>query len=90
MCGEPVDPGDWSGVEDGDLAFFAEPESGRATHVGILAHGGRLLHASTSRNGVAWDALDPAAPAHDEYGARLASMLTGVRRVALRPEPDPR
>jgi hypothetical protein len=88
--GERVEPGsDWSGVDDGDLAFFAEPGAGRATHVGILGHGGRLLHASTSRNGVAWDALDPAAPAHDEYGARLASMLTGIRRVALHPEPDP-
>jgi gamma-D-glutamyl-L-lysine dipeptidyl-peptidase len=89
--GEAVDPGtDWSGVDDGDLAFFAEPGAGRATHVGILAEGGRLLHASTSRNGVAWDALDPAAPRHDEYAARLASMLTGVRRVALLPEADPR
>ena len=88
--GEAVDPGtDWSGVDDGDLAFFAEPGAGRATHVGILAEGGRLLHASTGRNGVAWDALDPAAAEHDEYAARLASMLTGVRRVALLPEADP-
>ena len=82
--GEPVDPGsDWNGVADGDLAFFAEPGAGRATHVGILAQGGRLLHASTGRNGVAWDALDPAAAGHDEYAAGLAGMLTGVRRVAL-------
>ena len=82
--GEPVDPGsDWSGIADGDLAFFAEPGAGRATHVGILAQGGRLLHASTGRNGVAWDALDPAAAEHDEYAARLAAMLTEVRRVAL-------
>lgn len=81
--GEPVEPGsDWSGIVDGDLAFFAEPGAGRATHVGILAPGGRLLHASTGRNGVAWDALDPAAAERDEYGARLAGMLTGVRRVA--------
>lgn len=87
--GEPVDPAsDWSGIDDGDLAFFAEPGAGRATHVGILAQGGRLLHASTSRNGVAWNALDPAAAEHDEYAARLASMLTGVRRVALSPDPD--
>jgi cell wall-associated NlpC family hydrolase len=82
--GEPVDPGsDWSGIADGDLAFFAEAGAGRATHVGILAQGGRLLHASTGRNGVAWDALHPAAAEHDEYAARLAAMLTGVRRVAL-------
>ena len=87
--GEPVEPAsDWSGAADGDLAFFAEPGTGRATHVGILAQGGRLLHASTSRNGVAWDALDPEAEGHDEYAARLASMLTGVRRVALSPDPD--
>lgn len=82
--GEPIDPGsDWSGVQDGDLAFFAEPGAGRATHVGILAEGGWLLHASTGRNGVAWDALDAAAAEHDEYAARLAGMLTEVRRVAL-------
>ena len=82
--GESVDPGsDWSGVADGDLAFFVEPGAGRATHVGILAQGGRLLHASTGRNGVSWDALDPAADGHDEYAERLAAMLTGVRRVAL-------
>jgi cell wall-associated NlpC family hydrolase len=82
--GEPIDPGsDWSGIADGDLAFFAEAGAGRATHVGILAQGGRLLHASTGRNGVAWDALDPAAGEHDEYAARLAAMLTGVRRVPL-------
>lgn len=87
--GAAVDPGrDWSGVEDGDLAFFAEPGAGRATHVGILAAGGRLLHASTSRNGVEWDALDPAAEGHDEYAAMLASILTEVRRVALPPQPD--
>lgn len=88
--GSAVDPGsDWSGVEDGDLAFFAEPGAGRATHVGILAQGGRLLHASTGRNGVAWDALDPTAAGHDEYAARLASMLTAVRRVELPPQSDP-
>ena len=41
-----------------------------------------MLHASTGRNGVAWNALDPPAGEHDEYAARLAAMLTGVRRVA--------
>jgi cell wall-associated NlpC family hydrolase len=81
-----VDPGrDWSGVVDGDLAFFSEPENGRATHVGILAMGGRLLHASTWRHGVGWDALDPFAESHDENGARLATMLSGVRRLPLAP-----
>lgn len=80
--GVPVDPGaDWSGVSDGDLAFFSEREDGRATHVGILAEGGRLLHASTGRNGVAWEALDPSADGHDEYAARLTASLTGVRRL---------
>ncbi|MGH7566675.1 MAG: C40 family peptidase, partial [Gemmatimonadota bacterium] len=89
-CGEPVDPGaDWSGVADGDLAFFSEREDGRPTHVGILAEGGRLLHASTGRNGVAWEALNPSAEGHDEYAARLAASLTGVRRLRLSP-PDPR
>ena len=90
-CGDRVEPGaDWAGVGDGDLAFFSETPGGRATHVGILAAGGRLLHASTGRNGVAWDTLDAAAPARDENGARLAAMLTDVRRLlpaAPRPEP---
>jgi hypothetical protein len=82
--GEPVDFGrDWSGVVDGDLAFFSEREDSRATHVGILATGGRLLHASTWRHGVGWDALDPSAEGHDENGARLATMLSGVRRLPL-------
>jgi cell wall-associated NlpC family hydrolase len=82
--GEPVDRGsDWNGIADGDLAFFTEPGAGRATHVGILALGGRLLHASTGRNGVAWDTLDPAAAGHDEYAAGLADTLTAIRRVAL-------
>jgi cell wall-associated NlpC family hydrolase len=68
-------------VEDGDLAFFHETPGGRATHVGILARGGSLLHASTTRNAVAWDALYPAAPGWSDFGARLAARLTGVRRV---------
>jgi cell wall-associated NlpC family hydrolase len=80
--GDPVDVGaDWSGVADGDLAFFSEGEDRRPTHVGILTDGGRLLHASTSRNGVAWEALGPSADGHDEYAARLAASLTTVRRL---------
>ncbi|MDX1623848.1 MAG: NlpC/P60 family protein [Gemmatimonadota bacterium] len=85
--GAPVDPGeDWSGVAAGDLAFFA-PEGGRVSHVGLLAREGRLLHASTTRNGVAWDALSPQDPSRSEFGARLAGWLTGIRRV--RPEGSP-
>jgi len=81
-AGEPVTPGDdWSAVQDGDLAFFHDSPGGRATHVGILARGGRLLHASTTRNGVAWDALAPADPDRSEFGALLASRLSAVRRV---------
>lgn len=80
-AGQPVEAGEgWDGVRDGDLAFFAE-RPGRVTHVGFLAAGGRLLHASTSRNGVAWNALDPADPGFDDYGRRLVGMLTGIRRV---------
>jgi hypothetical protein len=85
-AGEPVEPGpDWSGVADGDLAFFSE-RGGRATHVGILSEGGRLLHASTGRNGVWWDALDRSAQRHDEYAARLAQNLTAVRRLRFPPQ----
>lgn len=80
--GERVEPGpDWGGVVDGDLAFFSEREDGRATHVGILVEGGRMLHASTARNGVGWDDLQPAS--RDALGARLVEILTEVRRVPL-------
>ncbi|HUP00473.1 MAG TPA: C40 family peptidase [Gemmatimonadota bacterium] len=68
-------------IREGDLAFFAETPGGRATHVGILASGGRLLHASTTRGGVAWDALCPGAPGYTPFGERLAGWLTGIRRV---------
>jgi len=80
--GTLVEPGDdWSGVADGDLAFFCETPGGRSTHVGILARGGRLFHCSTTRNGVAWDALNPSAPGWSDFGARLAARLNGIRRV---------
>lgn len=79
--GVPVEPGArWENVLDGDLAFFAEPPADRATHVGILTAGGRLIHASTTRNGVAWDDLRPGGEA-TSLGARLASWLIGARRV---------
>jgi cell wall-associated NlpC family hydrolase len=81
-CGDPVDPGaGWCGVADGDLAFFSDRDDGRPTHVGILADGGRLLHASTGRNGVAWNALAASADGHDDYAAWLAASVTTVRRL---------
>ena len=79
--GEPVEDRDWSGVRDGDLAFFAETPGGRATHVGMLAAGGRLLHASTTRHGVAWDSLSGSSSDRTEFGERLAATLTAIRRV---------
>ncbi|MGH7544322.1 MAG: NlpC/P60 family protein [Gemmatimonadota bacterium] len=79
--GEPVDPGpDGRDVRPGDLAFFVEPPGGRVTHVGILAGEGRMIHASTSRNGVAWDVLPPT-PTTTPLGDRLAGWLSGIRRV---------
>ena len=47
----------------------------------LLASGGRLLHASTTRNGVAWSALRTDDPSHDAFGSKLVSWLTEVRRV---------
>jgi SH3-like domain-containing protein len=79
--GALVPRADWNDVEEGDLAFFAETPGGRATHVGILSMGGRMIHASTSRNGVAWDALRPGLAESSDYGARLAERLTAIRRV---------
>jgi hypothetical protein len=76
--GQPIDPGpDHGAVQAGDLAFFSE-SGGRATHVGILAEGGRMLHCSTTRHGIAWDDLGAGA---SDYGRRLAAMCVGVRRV---------
>ncbi|CAN5145906.1 C40 family peptidase [soil metagenome] len=81
--GEPVDAGrDGSGIRDGDLAFFAEPPGDRVTHVGILGRGGRMLHAATTRGGVAWDALYAGAPGFSPFGERLRTWLTAIRRVA--------
>ena len=79
-AGEAVDPGPgWRNVRPGDLAFFAEPPGTGVTHVGILAEGGRMIHASTTRNGVAWDILPPAEST--PLGERLADWLSGIRRV---------
>lgn len=76
--GEPVDRGPrWDAVQTGDLAYFSE-SGGRATHVGILAEGGRMLHCSTTRHGVAWDELGSGAT---DYGRRLAALCVEVRRV---------
>ena len=76
-----MDPGtDWQGVRPGDLAFFVEPPGDRVTHVGIMAGGGRMIHASTSRNGVAWDVLPPAGTT-TPFGDRLAGWRSGIRRV---------
>lgn len=81
MVGEPVDPGSgWRDVRPGDLAFFVEPPGTRVTHVGILAEGGRMIHASTTRNGVAWEVLPPAGTS-TPLGERLAGWLSGIRRV---------
>lgn len=80
-AGAPVEPGrGWEDVRAGDLAFFAEPPGTRVTHVGILAGGGRMVHASTTRNGVAWDVLPPGSPT-TPLGERLAGKLIGIRRV---------
>jgi cell wall-associated NlpC family hydrolase len=73
-----------SGLEAGDLVFFAEGGT-RVTHVGIaLGRGGRFVHASVRRSGVGVDALDPADPLHEPG---LASTVAGCRRVAPAPRP---
>jgi len=82
--GRPVDPDPAGpGVAAGDLAFFSEREDGRVTHVGILDGAGRMLHASTTRNGVAWDSLREGE--RSPFGDRLVAWLTGIRRPWPRP-----
>ncbi|MGH7549646.1 MAG: NlpC/P60 family protein [Gemmatimonadota bacterium] len=81
QTGAPIEPGArWEKVGDGDLAFFAEPPAEHATHVGILTEGGRMIHASTSRNGVGWDDLGTDGEG-TPLGARLGRWLIGIRRV---------
>jgi hypothetical protein len=82
VIGSEIDPGaGWGVIQDGDLAFFVEPPGERVTHVGILTTGGQMVHASTTRNGVAWDTLNPADPMQSDFGNRLTNWLVGVRRV---------
>lgn len=67
---------DRASVRLGDLLFFAD--AGSVTHVGIALDNMTLLHASGSGVRVMMTSLDPA---QDEYGARLAGMYAGARRV---------
>ena len=45
-----------------------------------------MRHCSTGRHGVAWNDLNPAAAGQTEYGARLAAIQVGVRRVSFPPQ----
>ncbi len=67
---------DRASVRLGDLLYFAD--EGSVTHVGIALDNMTLLHASGFGERVMITSLDPA---QDEYGARLAGMYAGARRV---------
>ncbi len=65
------------GLGPADLVFFAEGGR-RVTHVAIaLGEGGRLVHCSTNRAGVAVAGLDPSDLL---YAASLTATLVAVRR----------
>ncbi len=67
---------DRASVRPGDLIYFAD--HGSVTHVGIALDNMTLLHASGFGERVMITSLDPT---QDEYGARLAGMYAGARRV---------
>ena len=61
----------------GDLLFFSDRDDARVTHVGIALGGGRMVHSSLTRGGIAVERMD----GDDAYVARLRAGCTGVRRV---------
>lgn len=63
------------GYEKGDLLFFAD--RGRVSHVALWAGGGRIVHSTLSRGGVASEDLLADVPRL----RRLRDQLVGVRRV---------
>ena len=74
--GEEVPPSNvGAGYHAGDLLFFTEHS--RVAHVALWAGGGRIVHASLARGGVASDDLLGDAPRL----RRLRDQFVGVRRV---------
>ncbi len=62
----------------GELAFFADGDDGRITHVGIGAGGGRMAHVAVGRGGFAIERLaDP----RDGYLKALQGRFRLVRRI---------
>lgn len=60
----------------GDLLFFSDREDRRITHVGMALSGGRMVHSSLTRGGVAIETLSGG----DEYAERLRGQCVEVRR----------
>lgn len=71
-AGIPVDKGDPSGFEAGDLLFFGNVNTGRITHVAISMGGPAYIHSSGR---VRVSSLDESAPDYENPG------LIAVRRI---------
>jgi hypothetical protein len=67
---------DFSGLQAGDLLYFAE-HHGRVTHVALSLGGSRILHSSLSNGGVAVN--DLAGPLEGEE--RLRAIFVSARRL---------
>lgn len=70
LLGTPVDiaDGDWGGLQEADLLFFGNRESGRVTHVAMYLGEGKIIHSSMT---VRINSLDPSAPDAYENAHRL-------------------
>ncbi len=62
----------------GDLLFFSDRDDGRATHVGLAAGGGRMLHIALGRGGFAAEDL---VGDDDAYVVALRARFVGARRA---------
>ncbi len=72
---ESAGPPDPRAAQPGDLLFFAW-EGKPVSHVGLALGDGRIVHASTTRGGVAVDDLT----GDSAFGRHLASGLVAIRR----------
>ncbi len=61
----------------GDLLFFSDCDDRHVTHVGIAIDGGRMVHSSLRRGGIATEQWSTS----DAYTSRLRDQCVGVRRV---------
>lgn len=77
LCGESTNENALGPHLPGDLLFFSDRDDRRVTHVGIALAGGRMVHSSLTRGGIAIERMETA----DRYVSELRERCTDVRRV---------